>query len=134
VSVAVCDALTEATLAVKLALVAPPATVTDAGTVTPELLLARLTANPPLAAAAFSATVQLSVPAPDIELLAQFSPLNRGTPLPFKLTTVDDPVDESLLSVSVPAAAPVAVGANCTVNITDWPGDKASGKLAPDAL
>jgi hypothetical protein len=40
------------------------------------LLLARLTANPPLAAAAVRETVQLSVPAAVIELLLQLSALN----------------------------------------------------------
>lgn len=62
VSVAVCVVLTEEMLAVKLALVAPAATVTVAGTPTAELLLARLTVRPPLAAAVFRMTVQLSVP------------------------------------------------------------------------
>jgi hypothetical protein len=71
--------LTEDTVAVKLAVVAPAATVTLAGTTTAELLLARLTANPPLGAAAFSVTVQLSVPAPVIDPLAQVSALNTGT-------------------------------------------------------
>ena len=64
VRVAVCAVLTEEIVAVKLAVVEPAATVTEAGTVTDELLLARLTVNPPVAAAAFSVTVQLSVPAP----------------------------------------------------------------------
>jgi hypothetical protein len=75
VSVAVCVVLTEETLAVKLVLVAPDATVTEAGTVTAELLLARATVSPPLAAAAFSMTVQLSVPAPVIDPLAQLKAL-----------------------------------------------------------
>jgi len=51
--------------------VEPAATVTEAGTVTDELLLARLTVNPPVAAAAFRVTVQLSVPAPVKDPLAQ---------------------------------------------------------------
>jgi hypothetical protein len=63
--------LTADTVAVKLAVVDPAATATDAGTVTAELLLARLTANPPLGAAAFSVTEQLSVPAPVIDELVQ---------------------------------------------------------------
>jgi len=75
VSVAVCAELTADTVAVKLAVVAPAATVTEAGTVTAELLLARVTANPPLGAAALSVTVQLSVPAPDIDPLTQVSAL-----------------------------------------------------------
>jgi hypothetical protein len=63
-SVAVCVVVTDETVAEKLALLAPAATVTDEGTVTAELLLDRLTANPPLAAAVFRVTVQVSVPEP----------------------------------------------------------------------
>jgi hypothetical protein len=63
---------------VKLANVNPGATVTEAVTVTAGLLLATLTANPPLGAAAFSMTVQLSVPAPVIDAAAQLNPLNTG--------------------------------------------------------
>jgi hypothetical protein len=63
-SMAVCELVTDETVAEKLALLAPAATVTVAGTVTAELLLDRLTANPPLAATAFSVTVHVSVPAP----------------------------------------------------------------------
>jgi hypothetical protein len=60
-------------VAVKLALPSPVATVTEAGTVTAELLLARLTVNPPLGAAALSPTVHVSVPAPVIVPLAQLN-------------------------------------------------------------
>jgi len=109
--------LTEETVAVKLALVAPAATVTEVGTVTDELLLARLTAKPPVGAAAFRVTVQLSVPAPVIEPLAQLSPLNAGTPVPLRLTTVEVPLEELLVMVSEPEAAPAVVGSNCTVNV-----------------
>ena len=57
----------------QLALAAPAVTVTVAGTVTAELLLDRLTVSPPLGAAALSATVQVSVPAPVIVPLVQFN-------------------------------------------------------------
>jgi len=117
VKITVVPALIEETVAVKLAVEAPPATVTDAGTVTAELLLARLTTKPPLAAAAFSDTVQLSVPALLMELLAQLSPVSTGTPVPLKLTTVEVPVVELLIRVSVPVAAPAAAGSNCTVRL-----------------
>ncbi len=73
VRVTVCAVLTEVTVAAKVAVVEPAATVTEAGTVTDELLLAKLTANPPLGAAALSATVQESVPAPVIDPLAQLN-------------------------------------------------------------
>ena len=48
---------------VNAALLAPAGTVTDAGIATAMLLLARLTAKPPVGAAPLNVTVQLSVPA-----------------------------------------------------------------------
>jgi hypothetical protein len=104
--------LTEETVAVKLALDAPDATVTEIGTVTAELLLARLRANPPEAAAAFSDTVQLSVPAAVMEPFAQVSPVRTGTPVPLKPMAVVAPIDELLVSVRAPVTAPAAVGSN----------------------
>ena len=101
----------------KLPVVAPAATVTLAGIVTAELLLARLTANPPLAAAAFKVIVQLSVPAPVTDPLVQLSALSTGTPLPLRLITVDDPLEELLVKVNEPEAVPAVVGSNCTVNV-----------------
>ena len=109
--------LTAVIVAVKLPVVAPAATVTLAGTVTAELLLTRLTANPPLAAAAFKVTVQLSVPAPVTDPLVQLNALSTGTPLPLRLITVDVPLDELLVNVNEPEAAPAVVGSNCTVNV-----------------
>ena len=73
VNVAVCAVVTVVAEAVNLALAAPAVTVTVAGAVTVELLLDRLTVNPPLGAAALSATVQVSVPAPVIVPLVQFN-------------------------------------------------------------
>jgi hypothetical protein len=58
-----------------VALLALAFTSTEVGTVTALLLLARITVSPPLAAAAFSVTVQLSLPAPVMELLLQLSEL-----------------------------------------------------------
>jgi hypothetical protein len=109
--------LTEDTAAVKLAVVDPAATLTVAGTVTAVLLLVRPTTNPPPAAATFSVTVQLSVPAPVIDRLVQLSPLNTGTPVPLRLITVDVPLEELLVNVSWPATAPAAAGSNCTVSV-----------------
>jgi hypothetical protein len=54
---------TVATVAVKLAVVAPAATVTEEGTVTDAELLARVTDKPPVGAAAVRATVHVSLPA-----------------------------------------------------------------------
>ncbi len=73
VKVALWAVVTEETVAVKAAVVAPAATITVAGTVAALLLLAKLTVNPPLGAAALSATVQESVPAPVIDPLAQLN-------------------------------------------------------------
>jgi hypothetical protein len=64
VRVAVWAVVTAETVAVNPALVAPAGTVTDAGTVTALLLLERLTASPPVPAAAESVTVHASVPEP----------------------------------------------------------------------
>ena len=109
--------LTAETVAVKLAVVAPAATVTEAGTVTAALLLARPTTNPPLPAAPFSVTVQVSVPAPVNDPLLQFNPLNTGRPVPLKLIKVEDPLAELLVKVSCPVAAPAVAGSNCTVSV-----------------
>jgi hypothetical protein len=66
--------LTGATVAEKLAVVAPSATVTEEGTVTAAELLDRVTAKPPVEAAELSVTMQLSVPPPVTEALAQVRP------------------------------------------------------------
>jgi hypothetical protein len=108
--------LTEDTVAVKLAVVDPAATVTEAGTVTAELLLARLTVKP-LAAATFSVTVHLSLPVLVIDPLLQLSPLNTGTPVPLRLIKVGVPLEELLVRVNEPAAAPAVAGSNCTVSV-----------------
>jgi hypothetical protein len=117
VKVTAAPELTEDTVAVKLAVVELAGTVTDVGTVTAVSLLARLTANPPVAAAAFRVTVQLSVPAPVIDPLVQVSPVSTGTPVPLRLIAVEVLPDELLVSVRVPEAGPAAVGSNCTVNV-----------------
>ena len=116
VSVTVAAVLTAVTVAEKLAVVAPAATVTEAGTVTAELLLARLTANPPVAAAAFSVTVQVSVPAPVIEPLEQVRPGQHRHARAAQARSLCL-VEELLVSVSVPVAAPAAYGSNCTVSV-----------------
>jgi hypothetical protein len=119
VNVTVAAVLTEEIVAVKVALDDPGATVTEAGTETSEvLLLVRLTTTPPVAAAAaFSVTVQLSVPVPVIEPVTQLNPVSTGTPVPLRLTTFDVPVDELLVSVNDPDAAPDVAGSNCTVSV-----------------
>ena len=99
-------------MAEKLPVVEPAATVTDAGTVTAELLLARFTVNPPVAAAVFKVTVQASVPEPVMDEFVQESPVSTGTPVPLRLITVEGPVEELLASVSWPAADPAVEGSN----------------------
>jgi hypothetical protein len=79
VKVTVCELGTPDTFATKLALALPAGTNTEIGTVTAALLLARATAKPPLGAAAVNVTLQVSVPAPVIDELAQLTPA-RETP------------------------------------------------------
>jgi hypothetical protein len=97
------------------------------------LLLARPTVNPPLAAAAFSETVQASVPAPVIDVLEQESPVRTGMPVPLSATVIVLLVEELLARVSVPVAAPAAVGLNRTVSAVVWFGLSVSGRLAPES-
>lgn len=73
VSVTASVAVTDAPVAVKLALVPPAGIVTVAGRVTAALLLDRLTFRPPLGAAALKATEQASVTAPVREAFPQES-------------------------------------------------------------
>jgi hypothetical protein len=137
VSVTACAVVTDETVAVNPALVAFAATVTEAGTVTAALLLARLTVKPPVPAAAVSVTVQLSLPAPVIDALLQERALNTpapAAPVPVRLITAVALVDELLWIVSCPVAAPVVVGSNCTFSVTDWVGFKVTGNVAPDIV
>jgi hypothetical protein len=134
VSVADCPVLTVVAVAVKLPDDDPDATITDAGTVTAELLLDRPTANPPPAAAVFSVTVQASVPAPVMDALVHETPVRIGMPVPLRLTGVDDPVEELLAMARTPLATPAIVGSNCTVSVTDWFGFRVCGKVAPDTV
>ncbi len=112
---------TAATVAVKVAVVAPAATLTEAGTVTAALLLDKVTVVPLLGAAVLRVTVQESVPGPTTELLAQVSALGAGvttaTPVPLKLTVAVLSVVELVVTVNCPVAAPAAVGLNCTVTL-----------------
>jgi hypothetical protein len=102
----------------KLTLEEPDGTVTEAGTVTALLLLESLTVCPPLPAAVFSVTVQLSVVVPVIDALAQVRLPGAGTPVPLRAITVVEfvevPSDELLARVSEPESDPAAVGSNFT--------------------
>jgi len=113
VRVAVAAVLTAVTVAEKLAVVAPADTVTEAGTVTALLLLASVTACPPVGAAELSVTVQLSVPAPVMDELEQVRLLRVGPrPVPVRLTVAVALVEELLEMVRAPVAAPAVVGSN----------------------
>jgi hypothetical protein len=89
VTVADCALVTEATFAVKVALVAVAGTVTTLGTVTALLLLARPTLTPPVGAEPDRLTVHESASVPVIELLLQLTALTVGAtvdPVPLRLT------------------------------------------------
>jgi hypothetical protein len=76
---AVASAVTALTVAAKVAVVAPAATVTDAGSETEALLSDNVTAVPPVGAATLKVTVQLDVPAALKEVGEQLSELTVGT-------------------------------------------------------
>jgi hypothetical protein len=115
---AVVDADTADTVAVKLAEVAPAATVMEAGTATAEALLARLTANPPVGAAVVRMTEQTSEPEPVIAALEQVRACSAA--MAFNCT-------DSVLVAPPAVAVTVAV---CVVVTADTD----SVKLAEDAL
>jgi hypothetical protein len=87
------------------ALVAFAGTVTEPGTVTAGLLLARLTIRPPPGATAVKFTVQASVPDPARAALLQERALNAAVlgaavPVPLRVITAVLFVDELLEMVS----------------------------------
>ena len=55
-----------------------------------------------------------------------------ATPVPVRLTAVVAPVDELLVSLSVPLTAPEAVGSNCTLRVALCPDAIVSGNVAPE--
>lgn len=98
-----CAVVTELTAAVNPALVALVGTITVVGTVTAALLLLNPKLTPPLPAAEFRVTVQLSLPAPVSEVLLQETELNvpaTAVPVPLSPITAVPLVDESLWIVS----------------------------------
>jgi hypothetical protein len=100
--------------------VAPCATVTDAGTETTELLLVRSTSIPPLAAAALKVTVQESFPVSGIELLLQFRAFKEGaaiSPIPLSPTSVAESDAGLVVTDTLPVAAPEPEGVNVTLKV-----------------
>jgi hypothetical protein len=135
VMVAVCLDLTAWAIAVKLALAAPAGIVTEAGTVTALLLLASFTFKPPLAAAAFRVTAQLSEPFPVIDSAAQVRLLAVEIPVPPRVITVapvEELLDELLMREREPESDPAVLGSNVTFKVAVRPGFKVSGKAAPE--
>jgi hypothetical protein len=135
VRVAVCDEATDDTVAVKIALVAFAGTVTDAGTITAESLLARLTAIPPAGAASVRLTVQASDPEPVIEALVHETvpTVSVATPAAVMLTTML-PCDELLVIVSTPVNELTWGDVNCKVSVAVCPGLRVAGTVIPAAL
>jgi hypothetical protein len=125
--------LTALAVAVKLALLAPAAIVTEAGTVTALVLLARLTAVA-LVAAAVSVTVHASVPAPVSDPPLQESALNVGVtgacPVPLRLIVA---VAALLLIVIDPAKEPAVAGSKLTVRVAVCPGFSVTGNPTPES-
>ncbi|MFZ0745075.1 MAG: hypothetical protein WAM85_11755 [Terracidiphilus sp.] len=129
--------VTDATVAENPILLAVAGMVTEAGTVTAELLLDKLTVTPLAGAALLSVTVQASVPAPAMDPLVQVSALNTGVleaPVPLKLITADGLVEELLVMANCPVAAPAVVGSNCTFRVAAWLVVKVTGKVDPDIV
>jgi hypothetical protein len=89
--------------------------VTEAGTTIALSLLVRLTARPPLAAAAFNVTVHVSFADPVMDPLTHVSAVSIGTPMPLSVTEVEFALDALLAIVSWPLADPVAAGTNWMV-------------------
>jgi hypothetical protein len=112
VSVADCALLTAAAFAVNDALAAVAGTITELGTVTALLLLARDTLTPPVGADPDKLTVHVSASDPVIEVLLQFTALKVGAivvPVPLRFTVAVG----ALLDIdNCPVAELAVVGSN----------------------
>lgn len=104
--------LTQAALAVNVALEAVAGTVIELGTLTALLLLARPTIRPPVGAEPDKVTVHASASDPVIDMLVQDTALTVGgrlVPAPLKLTVT---VGALLEIVNCPVTAPALFGPN----------------------
>ena len=123
VKVTVCAVPTAVAVAVKLALLAPPAICTDAGTVTAALLLARFTLIPPVGALALTVTVQVSVAGPVSGFVAQVNDWTDGriamVPVPLRPTVMVPLLVALLVMTRLADWAPVVVGLKCTLTVAD---------------
>ena len=119
VRVSVWAVVTAETAAVNPMLLDPAGTVIEPGTVTALLLLDKVTASPPVPAAADRLTVQESLPEPVIELWLQVSPLSvpaAACPVPLRLIAAE--LGEALSPMlMLPLRLPVAVGAKVTARV-----------------
>jgi hypothetical protein len=118
VSVALWADVHEAAVAVNPTDLAPAAMATLDGTVTTELLLPSATLRPVDGAAVVKVTVHASVPAPDIELLAQEREptVDAGIPAPVRFS-VRLPCDELVAMDRVPENALATCGLNFTASV-----------------
>lgn len=150
-------ALTVPAVALKVADVAPAATVTDAGTVTAELLLDKATADPPDGAAPESVTVQVELP-PDDRLAGEHCRLERVvvpactamappvalviSPLPLaELATADNEIGTlpllDALNVNVAVATvplPIVLSFKPLAMHKIWPADELHWTVFPAAV
>jgi len=104
--------LTEAALAVNVAVEVVAGTVIELGTLTALLLLARLTITPPVGAEPDKVTMHASASDPVIDVLAQDTALTvagRVVPAPLKPTVT---VGALLEIVNCPVTAPALLGLN----------------------
>jgi hypothetical protein len=131
VIVAVCAVVTAVTVAVNAAVVDPLATVTDAGTVTELLLLARFTVSPLPVAAEVRTTVQASLAAPVSELLLQATALSAAGawPVPLRPIVAVPPEGALLLIVTAPVAAPEDAGSKLIATVIACPGFRVRGRV-----
>lgn len=124
--------LTAETFAENPTLTAPAGTITEAGTATAALLLLSPTVVPPLGAAALRFTAHASVPAPVMDELVHEIALGTGVPIPLRATMAEGLVEEVLLMVSWPVAAPLRPGLNWTVSVEVCPGLRLMGNALPE--
>jgi len=119
--------------AAKVALVEPEGTITEVGTLTALLLLARLTDNPEVGAGALTVTEQVSLPAPTIVDVEQLRPESeamvpawpRNVIHPAVLL-VDDLAIALTLSCAVTLVADVGSKPTCTTMVP--PAGRVTGK------